>query len=197
MAFSLLSRRSDSHLLSCCLPSSREQRRDPAVVLPSCQPTLIPAQKTQSPRPRTMGPPGMLYVTMQPQPGLSPDQFHEWYNNEHGPTRLRLPHVFSNGLRYRAADSREPVFLAAYDVTDMSLLTTPTYTSLRANRSPREAETIGQVDVVRFFVDLVSCHAVAAVHAHRAADRRQGRRARAGAGRAHIERRRRRRGRGR
>lgn len=102
-----------------------------------------------------MAGPGMLYVTMQPKPGLCLDQFHEWYNNEHGPTRLRLPHIFSNGLRYRATDSMEPTFLAAYDVTSMNHLVTPVYTTLRANRSPREAETISQVDVKRDFFDLV------------------------------------------
>ncbi|KAI5458154.1 Alpha/Beta hydrolase protein [Mariannaea sp. PMI_226] len=99
--------------------------------------------------------PGMLYVTMQPKPGLSLDQFHEWYNNEHGPTRLRLPEIFTNGLRYRATDGLEPTYLAAYDVTCMSHLETETYLTLRANRSPREAETIGQVDVKRYFFDLV------------------------------------------
>jgi pimeloyl-ACP methyl ester carboxylesterase len=97
----------------------------------------------------------MLYVTMQPREGLSLDQFHEWYNNEHGPTRLRLPHIFTNGLRYRATDGQQPHFLAVYDVTSMSHLETPTYTDLRANRSPREAATIGQVDVDRKFFDLV------------------------------------------
>ncbi|RMJ06655.1 hypothetical protein CDV36_013748 [Fusarium kuroshium] len=102
-----------------------------------------------------MSTPGMLYVTMQPKPGLSLDQFHEWYNNEHGPTRLRLPQIFSNGLRYKATDGLEPTFLAAYDVTSMSHLETETYLTLRANRSPREAETIGQVDVKRYFFDLV------------------------------------------
>jgi pimeloyl-ACP methyl ester carboxylesterase len=99
---------------------------------------------------------GMLYVTMQPQEGLSLDQFHEWYNNEHGPTRLRLPHIFTNGLRYRATDGQQPHFLAVYDVTSMAHLETPTYTDLRANRSPREAETIGQVAVDRKFFDLVA-----------------------------------------
>ncbi|KAI2616224.1 alpha/beta-hydrolase [Hypoxylon sp. NC1633] len=103
-----------------------------------------------------MATPGMLYVTMQPKPGLPVQKFHEWYNNEHGPTRLRLPRIFSNGLRYRAADRDQPEFLAAYDVTSMSHLETKTYTSLRENRSPREAETIGQVDVKRYFWDLLS-----------------------------------------
>jgi pimeloyl-ACP methyl ester carboxylesterase len=99
--------------------------------------------------------PGMLYVTMEPREGLSPDQFHEWYNNEHGPTRLRLPHIFTNGLRYRATDGQKPRFLAIYDVTSMSHLLTPIYTELRAHRSPREAATISQVDVDRKFLDLV------------------------------------------
>ncbi|KAK8026218.1 hypothetical protein PG990_004041 [Apiospora arundinis] len=103
-----------------------------------------------------MSTPGMLAVTMQPQPGLPPAQFHEWYDNEHGPTRLRIPQIFRNGLRYRAADGQQPEFLAAYDVTRMSHLETDTYTTLRANRSPREAETIGQIDVTRHFWDLVS-----------------------------------------
>ncbi|KAK0723326.1 Alpha/Beta hydrolase protein [Lasiosphaeria miniovina] len=102
-----------------------------------------------------MAGPGMLYVTMQPSEGLSAEQFHEWYNNEHGPTRLRMPHMFGSGLRYRATDSQQPHFLATYDVTAMALLDTPTYTDLRAHRSPREADTIGQVDVDRRFLDLV------------------------------------------
>lgn len=103
-----------------------------------------------------MATPGILYVTMQPREGLSLDQFHEWYNNEHGPTRLRIPRIFSNGLRYRATDGKQPIFLAAYDITDVAHLDTPTYTVLRANRSPREADTIGQVDVNRQFLDLIA-----------------------------------------
>ncbi|CAM1510490.1 Fc.00g008250.m01.CDS01 [Cosmosporella sp. VM-42] len=102
-----------------------------------------------------MSTPGILYVTMQPKPGLALDQFHEWYNNEHGPTRLRLPQIFSNGLRYTATDDREPTYVAVYDVTSMSHLETETYLTLRANRSSREAETIAQVQVDRSFFDLI------------------------------------------
>ncbi|KAH7320858.1 Alpha/Beta hydrolase protein [Stachybotrys elegans] len=85
-----------------------------------------------------MATPGLLYVTMQPKPGLSLDQFHEWYNNEHGPTRLRIPSIFSNGLRYQTDDPEKPRFCALYDVKDMKLLETET-----------------QVDVKRYFYDLV------------------------------------------
>ena len=108
-----------------------------------------------------MSTPGNLYVTMQPRPGLASDQFHEWYNNEHGPNRLRLPHIFANGRRYRATDGLEPEFLASYDVKSMSLLESDIYMTLRANRTPREADTIGQVDVNRRFFDLVHTKQVA------------------------------------
>jgi pimeloyl-ACP methyl ester carboxylesterase len=101
--------------------------------------------------------PGLLWVTMQLHKGLSLDTFSDWYNNEHGPTRLRLrdPQIFTNGLRYRAADDKEPRFLAAYDVTDLALLETKKYTALREFRSDREAATIGQIDVDRRFYKLL------------------------------------------
>ncbi|KAK0388013.1 hypothetical protein NLU13_4257 [Sarocladium strictum] len=102
-----------------------------------------------------MSTPGLLQVTMQPRPGLPASQFHDWYNNEHGVNRLRLPHIFTNGLRYRAIDGETPEFAAQYDVTDMKHLETDIYTTLRANRTKREAETIGQVDVYRTFYDLI------------------------------------------
>ncbi|EJP63610.1 3-oxoadipate enol-lactonase I3 [Beauveria bassiana ARSEF 2860] len=111
-----------------------------------------------------MASPGLLYVTMQPRPGLPIAQFHEWYNNEHGPTRLSIPSIFANGFRYQStspttttttSSPSSPAFLAVYDIHHMPLLATPTYTTLRANRSPREAATIAQVDVRRAFYDLL------------------------------------------
>lgn len=106
-----------------------------------------------------MSNPGVLYVCMRPSEGLPLDQFHDWYNNEHGPTRLRLPHIFANGLRYQATDGLDPPFLAIYDVKHMPELLTPVYTTLRDNRSAREADTIGQVQVDRRFFDLVETKA--------------------------------------
>lgn len=102
-----------------------------------------------------MSPPGILLVTMDPKPGLPPAAFHDWYNNEHGPARLRLPQIFPNGFRYKAAARDQPAYMAVYDVTAMSHLETETYTALRANRSPREASTIAQVDVKRYFYHLL------------------------------------------
>ncbi|PVH88165.1 alpha/beta-hydrolase [Cadophora sp. DSE1049] len=105
--------------------------------------------------------PGVLYVTMQPKPTLPISQFHDWYNNEHGPTRLRLPFV-TNGFRYRANDlegaapsEEKPEWMAVYDITDMNELTKDTYLRLRDQpvKSQREADTMKEIKVDRRLYD--------------------------------------------
>jgi pimeloyl-ACP methyl ester carboxylesterase len=105
--------------------------------------------------------PGLLYVTMQPRPGLSAAQFHDWYNNEHGPLRLRLPFI-PNGFRYRATDSEQfdeskPEWLAFYDVTDSAEFTRPPYTTLREDhvKTQREKDTMAQIAVDRHMYDFI------------------------------------------
>ena len=34
--------------------------------------------------------PGILHVLTDPGPNVTLDEFHDWYNNEHGPARMRL-----------------------------------------------------------------------------------------------------------
>ncbi|EED16258.1 alpha/beta hydrolase, putative [Talaromyces stipitatus ATCC 10500] len=107
---------------------------------------------------------GLLYVTMQPKPGLHPSQFHDWYNNEHGPLRLRLP-FFPNGYRFRAIDSdetnpysaEEHEWVALYDITDSNEFTRPPYTTLREDgvKTEREKETMSQITVDRRMFDLI------------------------------------------
>lgn len=100
---------------------------------------------------------GLLYVTMQPKASLSASAFHDWYNNEHGPLRLRLPFV-PNGFRYRAADAATPEWLAFYDISDMSELTKETYLALRGDgiRTQREKDVMAQIDVGRKLYDFLS-----------------------------------------
>jgi pimeloyl-ACP methyl ester carboxylesterase len=106
----------------------------------------------------------MLYVTMSPKDSLPPQQFHDWYNNEHGPLRLRLPFV-TNGFRYRAKDldsekgsPEKPEWMAIYDLTDMNELTKEAYLRLRGPeaQSARERATMAQISVDRKFYDLIS-----------------------------------------
>ncbi|KAE8154820.1 alpha/beta-hydrolase [Aspergillus avenaceus] len=103
-----------------------------------------------------MATPGLLYVTMQPRDSLPAAQFHDWYNTEHGPLRLRLPFV-SNGFRCRATDGLDPEWLALYDITDMAELTRETYLALRGDgiKTPREKATMAQIAVGRHLYDLL------------------------------------------
>lgn len=106
--------------------------------------------------------PGLLYVTMKPKDTLDPNQFHDWYNNEHGPMRLRFP-FFKNGFRYRATDlgnaatKDAPEWLAWYDVTDMREMVKQPYIGLRLPpiQSQRERDTMKQITVNRKFYDFV------------------------------------------
>jgi pimeloyl-ACP methyl ester carboxylesterase len=116
---------------------------------------------------------GILYVTMSPSPTLSSSDFHDWYNNEHGPTRLRLPFI-QNGFRYHANDlpapsplnpsaqqtPEMPEWLAIYDISDISDLTKPQYTRLRLPevKSQREKDVMAKIKVDRRLFDLVSSH---------------------------------------
>ncbi|KAL2821144.1 Alpha/Beta hydrolase protein [Aspergillus granulosus] len=103
-----------------------------------------------------MATPGLLYVTMQPRQSLPAAQFHDWYNSEHGPLRLRLPFV-TNGFRYRAVDGVEPEWVAIYDITDMDELIRETYLALRGDgiKTPREKAAMAQIDVGRKLYDLL------------------------------------------
>jgi pimeloyl-ACP methyl ester carboxylesterase len=107
--------------------------------------------------------PGILYVTMQPKAGLEESAFHDWYNNEHGPTRLRLPFC-TNGFRYRANDlsgspgsETMPEWMAVYDITDMDKLTKDAYLRLRDPpvKSQREVDTMSKIKVDRKLYDFV------------------------------------------
>jgi len=99
---------------------------------------------------------GLLFVLSEP--GRVPeDEFHEWYDTEHGPARLRLPGVRS-GRRYRAADGASPTWLACYEL-DLAVLDTPGYRALRDRRSARERSVLARLAVLdRRVYQLVDDH---------------------------------------
>ncbi|PNS17365.1 hypothetical protein CAC42_7048 [Sphaceloma murrayae] len=106
--------------------------------------------------------PGILYVTMQPKPELPFEQFEDWYNNEHGPLRLRLSFC-ENGFRYRATDLDGPgkgqhEWMAIYDLDDMDKLNGDEYLKLRGPpvQTQREVDIRPYLDINRRNFDLLS-----------------------------------------
>lgn len=87
---------------------------------------------------------GAGYLAVAIQPGWNTDDaiFHDWYNTEHGPLRLRLPFI-QTGDRYKAIDGQRPQWSAVYDVSDLSWLDKRIYTRLREERSLREKAIMG------------------------------------------------------
>jgi len=81
----------------------------------------------------------------------SPEEFSDWYDNEHVPLRTALPNFYS-AARFKAlpgpasalptAAHRE--WLALYDVSSTAVFSDPSYAILRANRSAREAGVVGR-----------------------------------------------------
>jgi hypothetical protein len=77
----------------------------------------------------------LLFVYTDPGP-VPEAEFHDWYDNEHGPVRLTVP-GFRNGFRFHALDDMAPPWLAMYDL-DPGTLDSPEYKALAAGASARE-----------------------------------------------------------
>lgn len=81
---------------------------------------------------------GLLLVLSEPG-GVPLDEFHRWYDTDHGPARLRVPGVHA-GQRFRAADGEVPGWLAVYPLR-LAALESPEYAAIRG-RSPYEQTVV-------------------------------------------------------
>jgi hypothetical protein len=85
---------------------------------------------------------GLLFAYTDP--GSVPlDEFHDWYDNEHGPARLTVPGI-SAGYRYRATDGQAPPWLALYFMT-AGALDSPDYKALGPSASAREKSILSRI----------------------------------------------------
>jgi hypothetical protein len=73
--------------------------------------------------------------------------FIDWYNNEHIPLRMNHP-SFHTGARFHAIDSKTPSWFAVYDIADTSVFESESYTRFRTDRSPREVDLIGRLQLL-------------------------------------------------
>jgi hypothetical protein len=74
--------------------------------------------------------------------------FLDWYNHEHVPLRLNRLKSFLTGARFIASDSLSPSWLALYDIDDTATFSDESYTRLRTDRSPREADIIRRLHMM-------------------------------------------------
>ncbi|HET9972716.1 MAG TPA: hypothetical protein VFQ68_31080 [Streptosporangiaceae bacterium] len=79
---------------------------------------------------------GLFYVYTEPGT-VDEAEFHDWYDNEHGPARLTVP-GFRGVLRYRALDEQKPTWLALYELDGPEVIDSPGYTALAGQASDRD-----------------------------------------------------------
>ena len=79
---------------------------------------------------------GLFYVYTDP--GTVPEaEFHDWYDHEHGPRRLKVPGV-RGGYRYGALDEAKPSWLVVYDLDRADVLDSAEYKALGATASEHD-----------------------------------------------------------
>ena len=79
---------------------------------------------------------GLFYVYTEPGT-VNEAEFHDWYDNEHGPARLTVP-GFRRVLRYRALDEQKPTWLALYELDGPEVIDSPVYKALAGQASDRD-----------------------------------------------------------
>lgn len=92
-------------------------------------------------------PPAFLAVLSETGTLVSLDEFHDWYDNEHIPLRMKLA-SFLTAARFSAADEKKPSWLALYDVDNTATFDDESYTRLRRDRSQREADVVEKLEVL-------------------------------------------------
>ena len=79
---------------------------------------------------------GLFYVYTEPG-SVDEAEFHDWYDYEHGPARLKVP-GFRSAYRYRALDDAKPPWLALYELDSSDVVDSPEYKALAAEASDRD-----------------------------------------------------------
>ncbi|KAK7454600.1 hypothetical protein VKT23_011352 [Stygiomarasmius scandens] len=87
---------------------------------------------------------GLCLVLTEPGVDMTEKEYHDWYDNEHVPSRLTIP-AFFNAVRYKATDSKKPTWLTLYDLAEAAAADGPEYQAVHANGSERDKSMLGKV----------------------------------------------------
>lgn len=105
---------------------------------------------------------GLLLVFMEPGPQVSLSEFHEWYDSEHVPLRIQRFASFRSATRYAVTSTELTPSLpteqvpipppsswgAFYTISNNDTFAHVSYTSLRTQRSAREAELFTRLSII-------------------------------------------------
>ena len=95
----------------------------------------------------------LLFVITSPDPDVTEEQYHDWYDGEHLPRRLTVPGITS-ALRFKASDDRK--WLAYYDMDSLDVLKSKEYAALKEKASDNEKTIIPKVNMDRRVYKLIT-----------------------------------------
>jgi hypothetical protein len=82
--------------------------------------------------------PGLLFVYTDVGDGpVAEAEYHDWYDHEHGPARLRVPGLVA-AYRYQALDEAVPRWLALYELDSPAVLDSAEYKAVVEGGSDRD-----------------------------------------------------------
>jgi hypothetical protein len=82
--------------------------------------------------------PGLLFVYTDVGDGpVTEAEYHDWYDHEHGPARLRVPGLLA-AHRYQALDETAPRWLALYELDSPAVLDSAEYQAVVEGGSDRD-----------------------------------------------------------
>ncbi|KAI0094337.1 hypothetical protein BDY19DRAFT_912290 [Irpex rosettiformis] len=91
--------------------------------------------------------PAFLLAFTEPGSNVTPDEFNDWYDNEHVPLRIAVP-AFQSWTRWKAIDDKKPTWAATYDLASYDGFLQPPYSTLAETRSERESRILTGVETV-------------------------------------------------
>ena len=82
---------------------------------------------------------GLLFVYTDPGSSgpVTEAEYHDWYDHEHGPARLKVPGLVG-ACRYQALDDLTPRWLALYELSGPAVLDSAEYQAVVAGGGDRE-----------------------------------------------------------
>lgn len=82
---------------------------------------------------------GLLFVYTDPGSSgpVTEAEYHDWYDHEHGPSRLRVPGLVA-AYRYQALDEAVPRWLALYELDSPAVLDSAEYKAVVEGGSDRD-----------------------------------------------------------
>jgi hypothetical protein len=82
--------------------------------------------------------PGLLFVYTDVGAGpVTEEEYHDWYDHEHGPARLTVPGLLG-ASRYQALDDLTPRWLALYQLSGPGVPDSPEYKAVLEGGSDRD-----------------------------------------------------------